>query len=318
MPSIRARLLISLLKHRHLFRGRLRRPVIDRNTSMTELRDSAERAVARFSGLPKGVDIEPFTIETTNTADLAAEWIKPEGCDHTSTILYFHGGGYVVGSLNSHRGAVAKFVRKSGIRALHFQYRLAPEHPFPAALDDAIAAYSWLLAQGARAEKIVFLGDSAGGGLCLATLLALQDREITLPAGACAMSPWTDLACTGNSYSRKDDLAPEGSFQVFSSHYAQSHPVNHPLISPLYGDLAGLPPLMLCAGDAEAMMDDSTRFAAKAEAAGVRVRLLLGKGMIHCYPVFSPLFPEAQQALEEICGFLQQILTPDKGINGHL
>jgi acetyl esterase/lipase len=300
MPSLRARAVIFLLKRRHFFRLQFRRRTIDGTTSIEGLRAKSERSAARLGGSPQDVRIEPVDVGT-----IAAEWIKPIDSDDHRTILYFHGGGYVMGSLTSHRGVVAKFVRESGVRALHFQYRLAPEHPFPAALEDSVATYSWLLAQGIRPEQIVFLGDSAGGGLCLATLLALRDRDISLPAGASAMSPWTDLTCASDSYSREDDLAPNGSWQVFSRYYAGSCPVDHPWISPLHGELTGLPPLLLCTGDAESMADDTIRFAAKAEAAGVNVHLLLGEGMVHCYPVFSPLFPEAKRAFQEICRFLR-------------
>lgn len=303
-PSLRARLVIFLLRHRHFFRLQARRPRIDGTTSIGQLRARSERGAARFGGAPKGVDVESLSIGA-----IAAEWIRPAGHDaDPRTILYFHGGGYVMGSLTSHRGVVARFVRESGIRALHFAYRLAPEHPFPAALDDAVSTYSWLLSQGVQPRQIAFLGDSAGGGLCLATLLALRERGIALPAAAAALSPWTDLACTGDSYARGDDLAPIGAWQFFSHCYAGRVPLDHPLVSPLHADLAGLPPLWLCAGDAEAMADDSILFAAKARAAEVDVQLLLGRGLVHCYPVFSPLFPEATQALQEACHFLRRAL----------
>jgi epsilon-lactone hydrolase len=308
MPSIRAQLLICLLRHRHLLRLQSRKPTVDRNTSVLELRAKAERGAARLGGSLRAVRLQPEKVGA-----IAAEWIEPVGGDDNRTILYFHGGGYVMGSLASHRGVIAKFVRATETRALHFEYRLAPENPFPAAIEDAVAAHSWLLAQGVPPERIVFLGDSAGGGLCLATLLTLRDRGTALPAAAAAMSPWTDLKCTGRSYDREDDLAPTGSWQVFSSYYAGANPTDHPLISPLYGDLAGLPPLFLCAGEAESMADDSVRFAEKAKAAGVQVHLLLGRGMIHCYPAFSPLFPEAKQAFDEVCSFLQRQLGLHRG-----
>lgn len=312
MPSLRSRLLLVLLRNRHIFKLRMQRQHIDKDTSIERLRAKSERAAAAWGGAPKHVRIKPDRLNAIPT-----EWIIPVGSGHrndeqdTRTLLYFHGGGYVMGSLNSHRGVVAKFVRESGIRALHFDYRKAPEHPYPAALDDALAAYQGLLSRGVPNDHIVFLGDSAGGGLCLAALIALRDRSLPLPAAACALSPWTDLKGTGASYAREDDLAPAGSWPVYAGHYAGTHALDTPLISPLYADLKGLPPLFLCVGDRESMADDSLRFAAKAQAAGVSVRLLVGKGLFHCYPIFSPLFPEAQEALRAICQYIETTL-PDR------
>lgn len=299
MQSIRSQLLIFLLKHRHLFRLKCRRETIDWNTSIPELRQRIERSAGLFGKLPAGIEVSPVPI-----GNLSAEWIQPTPPVNDTVMLYFHGGGYVMGSSRAHRGIVAKFVAGSGLAALVFDYRLAPEHPFPAALDDSITAYQWLLAQGHPPSKIHFVGDSAGGGLCLATLLALKERSLPLPAGAVALSPWTDLKCSGQSYTREDPLAPDGSWQVFGKYYAGENDPADPLISPLYGDLAGLPPLLIYVGEAENMLDDSVRFAGKAKQAGVSVRLEVGPGMVHCYPALSPMFPEAKRAMEDICGFL--------------
>lgn len=300
MNSLRSRFFIFLLKHRHWFRLKLKRDVVDWNTSIPQLRQRAEKSSGVFGKLPPGIEASPVAI-----GGLAAEWIRPEGARNDRVILYFHGGGYVMGSCRTHRSAVAKIVAGSGASALVFDYRLAPEHPFPAALDDSMAAYAWLLAQGISPSRIAFAGDSAGGGLCLATLLAIRDKGMPLPAAAVALSPWTDLQCTGDSYRRKDPLAPDGSWFVFSKYYAGENDPSQPLISPLHGDLSGLPPLLLYVGEDESMLDDSIRFAKKARDAGVAIRLEVGKGMIHCYPAFSPLFPEAREAMNDICAFLR-------------
>lgn len=300
MLSLRARVLIGLLRHRHLLKGQRRRPVIDFSTSIAALRASADRSAARIGGRPKAVRIQPITI-----GEMPAEWVLPIEPHGPHTLLYFHGGGYVMGSLVSHRAVVARFARACGMRALHFQYRLAPEHPFPAALQDSVAAYRWLLAQGTEPSACVFLGDSAGGGLCLATLLALRDAGDPLPAAAATLSAWTNLACDSPSYGRPDPLAPQGSWEVFSRHYAGPADRRQPGMSPLFGNLAGLPPLLLCVGTDEVLLDDSTRFVERATAAGASARLLLGPGMIHCYPAFAPLFPEATQAFTEVCRFLR-------------
>ena len=300
MNSLRSQFFIFLLKHRHWFRLKLRREIVDWDTSIPELRQRLEKSAGKFAKLPPGIEVSPVAIES-----ISAEWVRSSQATNDRAILYFHGGGYVMSSSRVHRRFVAKFVEGSGIGALVFDYRLAPEHPFPAALDDSVAVYTWLLSQGFSHSRIAFVGDSAGGGLCLATLLALRDRGIHLPAAAVVLSPWTDLKCTGKSYHRKDPLAPEGSWTVYSKYYTGDNDPAHPLISPLYGDLTGLPPLLIYVGEDESMLDDSTQFAEKARNAGVNVRLQIGKGMVHCYPAFSPLFPEARGAMDDICAFLR-------------
>jgi acetyl esterase/lipase len=223
-------------------------------------------------------------------------------------MLYAHGGGYVIGSARGHRPHVAKFVKGSGTSALVVDYRLAPEHPFPAALEDTLAAYRFLLAQGMSSSNIVLAGDSAGGGLCLATLLALRDKDLPLPAAAAVLSPWTDLKCTGASLEANrhvDTLTWLESWTVFSKYYVGDNDPENPWISPLYGDLHALPPILIYVGADELLLDDSTRFAEKATEAGVDVTLRIGEGMFHCYPVCSPLFPEAKEAMQEICSFIR-------------
>jgi monoterpene epsilon-lactone hydrolase len=304
MPSLQSRLFLFVLKHRHLFRFQLkRRATIDWNTSMPQLRQEAEKTSKLFGKLPKGIEVSPVSID-----DFYAEWILPSQATKDKAILYFHGGGYVMGTVQAHRTHVAKFVIGSGIGALLFGYRLAPEHPFPGALDDSVTAYRWLLAQGVSPSHIVFVGDSAGGGLCLATLIALRDKNIPLPAGAVALSPWTDLKCTGESYRTKtkvDSLTWPESWTIFSKYYVGENDPGNPWISPLYGDLQELPSLLIYVGEDEVLLDDSTRFAKKAKDAGVDVTLKVGKGMFHCFPVCAPLFPEAKQAMDEICAFIK-------------
>jgi monoterpene epsilon-lactone hydrolase len=303
MASFQSRLVRFMMKHRHLLRGQLKPTTVDWHTSIADLRQLVEKSAGRFGKLPAGIGVSPANIN-----GMAAERIMPAGAGKDQVILYFHGGGYVVGSCPAHRAIVAKFVKDSGVGALLFGYRLAPEHPFPAALEDAMAAYGWLLAQGVPASQIVFVGDSAGGGLCLATLLAIRDQGLPLPAAAVALSPWTDLKCTGESYQTKLKVDPAtwpGSWTVFSQYYAKDNDPDLPGISPLYGDLQGLPPLLIYAGSDEVLLDDSTRFAEKAKNAGVEVTLKVGEGMFHCFPVCAPLFPEAKQAMAEICTFIK-------------
>lgn len=303
MQSLRSRFFLFVLRNNHLLQFKLKKQTaLDWETSLPEVRASTAKTAKMLGKLPKGIEAVPVAI-----GEMPAEWIQPAQPDEERVILYFHGGGYVLGSIDDHRGIVAKFVKGSGVRALLFGYRLAPEHRFPAALDDSVAAYQWLLTQGVSPSKIVFAGDSAGGGLCLATLLAVRDGGMPLPAAAVALSPWTDLKNTGESLrtNAAKCLSPTNSWIACANHYLGDQDPGNPYASPLYDDLRGLPPLLIFAGGDETLRDDSTRFARKAKDAGVDVTLKVGEGMCHCYPVCAPLFPEATQAMAEVCAFIK-------------
>lgn len=303
MQSLKSKIILGLMINRHLFRGKLRKQPFDPSPEgIRKLREQTEKGGKIFGKLPPEVEITPLKI-----GEIYAEWMKLPQNNVQKVVLYFHGGMYVTGSTESHRPHVIKFVQGSGVNALVFNYRLAPEHPFPAALDDALAAYRFLLNQGFEARSIVFAGDSAGAGLCLATLLAIKDKGIALPAAAAVLSPWTDLALTGESYRTNMEkcMSPKGSAENASRFYAGENDRKNPFISPLYGDLSNLPPLYISAGTNEILRDDSVRFAEKAKLAGVDVTLKVGEGMCHCYPAFGNLFRESKQALSEICDFLK-------------
>lgn len=307
MPSFKSKMFVFMLKNRHLMKGQLKRkPMVDWNTSMPKLREQIERESGFLGKLP-----EDFKLSPVNIDGLSAEWMVPPASPKDKVILYFHGGGYAIGSVKAHRGIVAKFVKGTGTSALVFDYRLAPENPYPGALDDAVAAHKWLLAEGYRPSNIIFIGDSAGAGLCLATLLALRDQGIALPVAAVAQSPWTDLTNSGESWITKrnvDTLTWPDSQEVFSKYYAGDNDPVNPLISPLFGDLHGMPPMLIFVGGDELLLSDSTRYAEKAKAAGVDVTLRIGEGMFHCYPACAPLFPEATEAMAEICEFVKKQL----------
>ncbi len=307
MPSMRSRIVTFLFKNRHLFRGRFTPPAVDWTSreAILRFREECEQGAKRFGTLPKGIAIRPVTL-----GSLPAEWILPASTEHRHTIFFVHGGGYVSGSCADHRIHAAKFVKGTGVRALLHEYRLAPEHPYPAALEDTVGVYGWLIDQGVLAHEIVLVGDSAGGGLCLATLLALRDRGLPLPAAAAVLSPWTDLTCAGESYrsNARRCLSPEGIWTACSRHYCGEHDPALPWISPLHGELHGLPPLFVNASSDEILRDDALAFADKAQAAGVEVTLRLATGLFHCYPVCAPLFPEATQAMEELCAFIRNAL----------
>lgn len=305
MLSLRARMLLFALRLRGF--SLWKREPVDwmAYESILKFRADVDKGAAMFGKLLAGVEVEPIHI-----GDMPAEWITPAEADDR-VILYFHGGGYVSGTCKAHRGIVAKFVHGSGIRALLIEYRLAPEHKHPAALDDAISAYEWLLEQGVPHTRIEFVGDSGGAGLALATLLALRDRGIALPIAAALLSPVTDLTCSGKSYrtNAKRCLSPDGMGLACGKHYSGELDPALPYISPLFGELHGLPPMLIYVGGHETLLDDSTRFAEKARAAGVDVTLRIGEGLFHCYPACSPMFPEAKTAMAEICDFVRSRLA---------
>ncbi len=308
MPSLQSRFFRFIMEHRHLFRFQMKKvEVFDFNTSIPKFREDCEKGAKMLGKMPTGIEVSPVSIE-----GITAEWITPVAAGKDKVILYTHGGGYVSGSCSDHRNIVARLVKGCNVRTLLFEYRLAPEHPYPAALDDTLTVYRWLLAHGTAPSNIMIVGESAGGGLCLAALLALRDQGIPLPKAAVAISPWTDLKCTGESYRTKNEvsLAPLNSWTVFSKYYAGENDPCTPWISPLYGELQGLPPMFLCAGEDDELFDDSTRFAEKAKAAGVDVKLIVGERMVHCYPFLPAFIPEAREAMDKICSFIKTQLEP--------
>lgn len=305
MTSFKSKVFNFLIRNRHLFQGKLTREAFDFNTSIAGFREQCEKGAARFGKITPDIIVKEQIIR-----NIRAEWLTPAGVEPDKLILYIHGGGYVSGSCNDHRGVVAKFVKLTGFTALHFEYRLAPEFPFPAALDDSVSVYQWLLSTGFHPEKILIAGESAGGGLTLATLLALKQREIPMPVAAVAISPWTDLTCSSASYKTKNRLsvAPMNSWTVFSAYYAKGSDPANPLISPLFGDLRGLPPILINAGADDELFEDGEKFYIKAREANVDITFRPGPGMLHCYPLMAPMFREATEAMEEIVSFIQKHL----------
>lgn len=303
MPSIKSKLINLMLRNRHLFRGKLRKEVFDFNSSIENFRKQCEDGANRFGKLPDDVTVRKQTIGV-----MKAEFLIPANVDSAKIIMYVHGGGYVSGSCNDHRAIVSKFAKLVGVTCLTYEYRLAPEHPFPAAIDDSVEVYQWLLNKGYKPENIVIAGESAGGGLCLAILLALKDLGIVLPTAAVAISPWTDLACTSESYKTKNkvSLAPKDSWTVFSKYYIGENKADNPLISPLYGNLKGLPPIFINSGVDDELFEDGEKFYLKARDAGVDITFRAGVGMVHCYPLMAPIFREATVAMEEIVVFIKK------------
>jgi epsilon-lactone hydrolase len=229
-----------------------------------------------------------------------------------SVVFYLHGGGYVIGSVRSHQGFAALFSQRSQARVAIVEYALAPERPFPAAVDDAISAYRGLLATGVDPSDIVISGDSAGGGLALALLVALRDAGDAMPAGAALMSPWSDLSFTGETLATNkhiDTMVAEDMIRVMASHYVGDGDPTHPLVSPVYAELSGLPPLQIHVGSDEILLDDSRRIATIAATSGVDCELTVWEEMIHVFPNFAPLLPEthdAHTALNQMATFVRR------------
>jgi acetyl esterase/lipase len=254
-----------------------------------------------------------WRIREIAAAPLKGEWIERDGDagGKGRTVLYFHGGGYFFCSPATHRPITFGLAAGADARLFSLDYRLAPEHRYPAALEDAVAAYRRLLADGIAADRIVLGGDSAGGGLALATLLALRAAGEPLPAGAVLFSPWTDLAGTGGtlvSNDRSDVMFHGEGIRSGGLVYLGDAAPTDPLASPLYGDLAGLPPLFIQASDSEVLLDDSRRFVDKARAAGVRVEFRAWRKLPHVWQIFAPMLPEAREALAEASAFIRSVV----------
>jgi acetyl esterase/lipase len=224
-------------------------------------------------------------------------------------LVYLHGGGFVYGVTPQHIGMVAYLARKMGIRALIVDYRLAPDHPFPAALDDCVTAYRWLLNQGISPQNTVLAGDSAGGNLTLTTMMKLRDNDEPLPAAAACLSPVADLSERHSPGRSQDPLLPLSAVRFYSASYTAGSDARAPLISPVYGDWHGLPPLLIHVGEDEILLDDAVRSAAAAREAGVDVRLETYPRMWHVFQLFLAL-PQAVESLDDVAGFLKAHLGP--------
>jgi acetyl esterase/lipase len=263
-----------------------------------------------MGSMPTAADVE---VEAVEAGGVPAERISATSADPDRWLLYLHGGGYVAGSLTSHRPHAARLSAEVGCVVLNVAYRLAPEHPFPAAVDDAVTAYRWLT-QFAEPTRIALAGDSAGGGLAVATLIALRDAGVARPAAAALISPWTDLTMTASSYDSRRDADPvldRARLIEQATMYLAGADPKTPLASPLYADLAGLPPLLVQVGDAEILLDDSVEFGERARAAGVDCTVEVTPDAIHIWHVMADLAPEGAAAVARLAGWLR----PHIGLN---
>jgi len=250
-----------------------------------------------------GVRVEPDELN-----GLYAEWLTPKDRVDGKLLLYLHGGGYVVGSCDLHRQLVSHIARAGRIRALIPEYRLSPENKFPAAIDDAVATYRTLLEMGIHAQNIIVAGDSAGGGLAVATMLALRDAGDPLPAAAVLMSPFLDATGSGESMQTRAAADPwfhAKDVEVIANYYCEPHQRRFPLVSPVFANVEGLPPLYIQVGEDEILLSDSERIADECIAAGIEVELEVWPGMWHVFQMFIGKMPEAKRAIDKIGSYIQ-------------
>jgi acetyl esterase/lipase len=236
------------------------------------------------------------------------EWIIPSGVGNDRVILHLHGGAYNAGSIHSHRALAANIAAAANARALIIDYRLAPEHPYPAALVDAFSAYKWLLEKDIKPEQIVLTGDSAGGGLAIALLVTLQERKIPMPAAAVVLSPWTDLSASGESWqenAKADYLINGSKLKEAARIYLNDRNPQTPLASPVFANLQGLPPLLIQVGSEEVLLSDSLRLGENARLSGVDVTIQIWEGMQHVWHFAASYVPEAREAVKKIGEFIQ-------------
>jgi monoterpene epsilon-lactone hydrolase len=294
MTSEQLQFIIQALRDRPVQEGR----------TWAQMRADFEQQVRSFLVVPPDV-----RSEAVNAGGVPAEWITTPQATDERVIYYLHGGGYTAGSINTHREMLSRLSRAAAARALAIDYRLAPEHPFPAAVEDATTAYRWLLDTGVEPSRLVIAGDSAGGGLTVATLVALRDAGDPLPTAGVCISPWVDMEGIGKSMTTKAEADPIEQWQellVDAKAYLGNADPRTPLAAPLYADLTGLPPLLIQVGTAETLLDDSTRLAERARAAGVDVVLEPWEDMIHVWHFFASMLSEGQQAIDRVGEFIRE------------
>ena len=293
------------------FKSRFWRTVLratfkNKKLSIAELRANGVKNSKMLGEVSKNI-----TVEKINMEGIQAEWLIPFSSSTRSekVILYLHGGGYVTGSIEDHRMMCGLLANATETKVLIPEYRLAPEHPFPAALDDALKVYQWLLDQGYSSANMIIAGDSAGGGLSVATVLALKEKSGSLPAAVVCLSPWADLALTGQSHATKaktEAILNKDVLHEWALCYTDESNLTNPLVSPIHGDFHGFPPLLIQVGSEEILLDDSTLLAEKAKSAGVDVTLKIWDGMWHVWQALGDLIPENKKTFEEIGQFVQR------------
>jgi acetyl esterase/lipase len=276
-----------------------------RATEIAQMRIDSDARGKAF-GLPADVTVEPVTAN-----GVRAEWTSTPGADASKAILYLHGGGYVLCSLDSHRHLVAEVGRAAGTRTLAIDYRLTPEHPFPAPVEDTVAAYRYLLGSGLKPSGIALAGDSAGGGLVVGALLAIREAGLPLPACGWCISPWVDMEAGGQSFTDRAETDPtvqRATIQMMAGMYMAGADLKHPHASPIHGDLRGLPPLLIQVGSVETLLDDSMQLARKAGIADVPIELQIWPEIIHIWHIFFPMLSAGRRAISSGGLFVRNVL----------
>ena len=293
----------------------LRRTFKRQPMTIAQLRASG-RQNTRFSNrIPRDVTVEEVWID-----DIHAEWISPSGGDPDKVVLHLHGGGYVTGGIDSHQAMCILMAQTLKMKILLPEYRLAPEHPFPAALEDALKAYRWLLARGYKSSNVIVSGDSAGGGLALATVLSLRNDKEPLPALVFCLSPWADLTLTSQSHfinAEAESILTIGTLKEWSLAYTAENNLRNPLVSPVYAGFHNFPPLIIQVGSDEILLDDARTLADKAGADGVDVTLRIWDGMFHAWPALGGMIPESKKAFEEMGTFIHNHYCKSKQHQPH-
>ena len=299
MPSLRARMWKGLM-HR----------TFSKRMSIEEYRALTDNN-SRFSPpMPKDVNVGRFVLN-----GLVAAWITPADADADKVILHFHGGGYVIGGINAHIMMCVPMAKSLNIKMLLPDYHVAPENPFPAALEDGLQAYRWLLEQGYKSNNIIISGDSAGGGLALAITLSLRDNNEPLPVAVICISPWADLTLSGESHitnADSDVVLTTDVLKEWASAYTDESNWRNPLVSPIYADFHGFPPLFIQVSDDEVLLDDARRLAEKAQADVVNVTLKIWNGLWHVWHTAGTMIPESKKTYDEIGLFLETDLPNEK------
>ena len=254
-------------------------------------------------------------IDPVDCDGVASEGVVAPGVDDKKVLLHFHGGGYAIGHPDGYRNFNSRMSEAVGARVLAVDYRLAPEHPFPAAVDDTLRAYKWVLSQGYQPAQIGFMGESAGGGLVFATLLAARDHGVPMPAAAVATSPWVDLANSFDSHAfnaEADPMIAPAVLDAFAATYLNDADPKNPLASPVHGELKGLPPVYILVGSTEVLLDDARTLFMNASRAGVDTTIEVAPDMPHIWPIFAYQLPEGQSAVRRMSTFFGQHLnTPE-------
>ena len=281
-----------------------------KSREVDESQGATEGRRRSFEQMTDGFNIDvQAKYSRVNAGGVTAEWVAAAGASDSRVVLYFHGGGYIIGSPRTHRPMLAHLSTDSGARVLSLDYRLAPEHPFPAPVEDAVASYRWLLSEGYDPARIALAGDSAGGGLTVAALVQIRYLGLPVPAAGVCVSPWVDMEGLGESMETRaavDPMVGKENLMVSAKTYLGGADPRAPLAAPLYADLRGLPPLLIQVGDAEVLLDDSTRLAGIAREAGVKVQMDVWDDMIHVWPLFAPILPEGKKAIAQAGEFIKK------------